>query len=160
MNNMVKLVKFKDITNEELDRIINKHYTHWKQFNPALDLEETINKFKNQFTKEEGLPISFACYNNNTLVGFCTLQKNNLKKYLEICSWICSVMIFEEYRYQGYGTKMLQEIANKAKELGYNKVYLWTDQAPEFYKKIGYTYLQQVEKNEGGYGELFYKEVD
>lgn len=41
---------------------------------------------------------------------------------------------------------MLQEIVKKAKELGYNKVYLWTDQAPEFYKKIGYTYLQQVEK--------------
>lgn len=157
---MVKLVKFKDITNEELDRIINKHYTHWKQFNPALDLEETINKFKNQFTKEEGLPIGFACYNDNILVGFCTLQKNNLKKYPEIYPWICSVMIFEEYRHQGYGTKMLQEIANKAKELGYNKVYLWKDQAPEFYKKIGYTYLQQVEKNEGGYGELFYKEVD
>lgn len=37
---MVKLVKFKDITNEE------------------------------------GLPIGYACYNNNTLVGFCTLQKN------------------------------------------------------------------------------------
>ena len=55
---------------------------------------------------------------------------------------------------------MLQEIAKKAKELGYKKVYLWTDQTPEFYKKIGYTYLQQVEKNEGGYGELFYKEVD
>lgn len=157
---MIKLVKFKDITKEELERIINKHYTHWKQFNPVLDLEETINKFKNQFTKEEGLPIGFACYNDNILVGFCTLQKNNLKKYPEICPWICSVMIFEEYRHQGYGTKMLQEIAKKAKELGYNKVYLWTDQAPEFYKKIGYTYLQQVEKNEGGYGELFYKEVD
>lgn len=42
---MVKLVKFKDITNEEL------------------------------VTKEEGLPIGYACYNNNTLVGFCTLQK-------------------------------------------------------------------------------------
>ena len=57
-------------------------------------------------------------------------------------------MIFEEYRHQGYGTEMLQEIAKKAKELGYKKVYLWTDQVPEFYKKIGYTYLQQVEKLE------------
>lgn len=69
-------------------------------------------------------------------------------------------MILEEYHHRGYGTEMLQEIVKKAKELGYNKVYLWIDQAPEFYKKIGYTYLQQVEKNEGGYGELFYKEVD
>lgn len=143
---MVKLVKFKDITKEELERIINKHYTHWKQFNPTLDWNETVDKFKNQFTKEEGLPIGYACYDKDTLVGFCTLQKNNLKKYPEIYPWICSVMIFEEYRHQGYGTEMLQEIAKKAKELGYNKVYLWTDQAPEFYKKIGYTYLQQVEK--------------
>lgn len=157
---MVKLVKFKDITKKELEIIINKHYTHWKQFNPALDWNETVDKFKNQFTKDEGIPIGYACYNDDILVGFCALRKENLKKYPEIYPWISSVMIFEEYRHQGYGTKMLQEIANKAKELGYNKVYLWTDQAPEFYKKIGYTYLQQVEKNEGGYGELFYKEVD
>ena len=85
--------------------------------------------------------------------------KNNVKKHPEIYPWICSVMIFDEYRRRGYGTQMLQEIATKAKELGYQKVYLWTDQAPEFYKKIGYTYLQKVEKNEGGYGDLFYKEV-
>lgn len=156
---MVKLVKFKDISKEELETIINKHYNHWKKYNPALDLNTTIDKFKNQFTREEGLPIGYACYNEKTLVGFCTLQKNNLKKYPEIYPWICSVMIFDEYRRQGFGTQMLQEIATKAKELGYQKVYLWTDQAPEFYKKIGYTYLQKVEKNEGGYGDLFYKEV-
>lgn len=68
-------------------------------------------------------------------------------------------MIFDEYRHQGYGTRMLEEVAKKAKELGYDKIYLWTDQASDFYKKIGYSYLQKVEKNEGGYGELFYKEV-
>ena len=157
---MVKLVQVKDITKEELERIINKHYTHWKQFNPTLDWNETVDKFKNQFTKEEGLPIGYACYDKDTLVGFCTLQEHNLKKYPEIYPWISSVMIFDEYRRKGYGTQMLQEIANKTKELGYHKVYLWTDQAPEFYKKIGYTYQQKVEKNEGGYGDLFYKEVE
>ena len=81
---MVKLVKFKDISKEELEVIINKHYNHWKKYNPMLDLNETVDKFKNQFTREEGLPIGYACYNEKTLVGFCTLQKNNLKKYPEI----------------------------------------------------------------------------
>lgn len=157
---MITLIKFKDISKQDLNKIIEKHYTHWHQFNPAMDKEETIDKFKNSFTKEEGLPIGYACYNDDILVGFCTLRKENLKKYPEIYPWISSVMIFDEYRHQGYGTEMLQEIANRAKELGYHKVYLWIDQAPEFYKKIGYTYLRQVEKNEGGYGELFYKEVN
>ena len=45
------------------------------------------------------------------------------------------------------------------KSLGYDKIYVWTDQAPDFYIKLGFTYLQEVEKNEGGYGKLFYKEV-
>lgn len=157
---MIKLIKFKNINEKDLDKIINKHYTHWKQFNPVLDLEDTIYKFKKLYTNEKELPIGYACYDEDDLVGFCTLRKENLKKYPEFYPWISSVMIFDEYRGQGYGTIMLQEITKKAKELGYNKVYLWTDQAPEFYKKIGYTYLQQVEKNEGGYGELFYKEVD
>lgn len=156
---MVRLIKFKNINKEELDKIINKHYTHWKQFNKALDFEEIADNFKNQLTKTEGLPMGYACYNDDILVGFCTLKKENLKKYPEIYPWISSVMIFDEYRHQGYGTKMLEEVANKAKELGYDKVYLWTDQASDFYKKIGYSYLQKVEKNEGGYGELFYKEV-
>ena len=41
------------------------------------------------------------------------------------------------------------------KKLGYKKVYLWTDQAPLFYQKIGFQFVQIVEKNEGGYGELY-----
>ena len=95
-----------------------------------------------------------AFYDEEKFVGCVYLIKSKKVAYLMY------IVVNDKVQSQGYGTKMLQEIANKAKELGYNKVYLWTDQAPEFYKKIGYTYLQQVEKNEGGYGELFYKEVD
>ena len=51
---MVKLVKFKDITKEELERIINKHYTHWKQFNPTLDWNETVDNLKINLQKKKG----------------------------------------------------------------------------------------------------------
>ena len=50
---MTKLIRFRDITTKDLDKIINKHYTHWHQFNPAMNLEETIDKFKNSFTREK-----------------------------------------------------------------------------------------------------------
>lgn len=30
---------------------------------------------------------------------------------------------------------------------------------PEFYKKLGFHYKQEVEKNEGGFGQLFYKNL-
>lgn len=43
--------------------------------------------------------------------------------------------------------------------LKYKNVYIWTDQAPDFYKKIGFKFTQIIEKNEGGEGELYTKEL-
>lgn len=60
-----------------------------------------------------------------------------------------------KYRGKGYGRKLISEALKILKKLGYKKVYLWTDQAPLFYQKIGFQFVQIVEKNEGGYGELY-----
>ena len=93
------------------------------------------------------------------MVGFCVFKIENLKKYPEIFPWLSDVMIFENYRGRGYGKLLLQYGEKILKELGYDTIYVWTDQAPDFYKKLGFTYKQEVEKNEGGYGQLFYKNI-
>ena len=83
----------------------------------------------------------------------------NEKKYPQYKIWIDDVMIFDEYRYQGYGTKMINESLTFLKQLGYDKAYLWTDKAPVFYEKIGFNYEHEVEKNEGGIGRLYSKKI-
>lgn len=124
-----------------------------------MNLEDTVYKFKNLYVDDKELPIGYAFYDDDNLIGFCTLRTETLKKYTEFSPWICSVMIFDEYRYQGYGSKMIELISNEAKTLGYNTVYLWTDQAPEFYEKIGFSFLQLVEKDDGSYGRMYYKKI-
>ena len=156
---MTRLIKFKNISEQDLDKIINKHYTHWKQFSDQMNLEDTVYKFKNLYVDDKELPIGYAFYDDDKLIGFCTLKKEELAKYNQYYPWICSVMIFDEYRYQGYGSKMIELISNEAKTLGYNTVYLWTDQAPEFYEKIGFSFLQPVEKDDGSYGRMYYKKL-
>ena len=91
------------------------------------------------------------------LIGFLVFKTNCLEKYPEYTPWISDVMIFDNYRRQGYGTKLINEALNILKNLGYEKTYLWTDKAPEFYEKIGFTYEHKVEKNEGGFGRLYSK---
>lgn len=54
---------------------------------------------------------------------------------------------------------MIELISNEAQSLGYNTVYLWTNQAPEFYEKIGFSFLQLVEKDDGSYGRMYYKKL-
>jgi len=84
----------------------------------------------------------------------------NLKKHTELYPWLSDVMILPQYRGKGYGKKLLEYGQQTLKDLGYKTIYVWTDQAPDFYKKLGFTYKQLVEKNEGGYGQLFFKTFD
>ena len=148
--------KFNELTDDQLDMIIDLHYNHWVKFNPKMRKEDTEYKFKELYTKDE-LPFGIVLINDeNDIVGFCVFKIENLKKYPEIYPWFSDVMIIEKYRGQGYGKLLLQKGQEILKQLGYDKIYVWTDQAPQFYIKLGFTYLQEVEKNEGGYGKLFY----
>jgi GNAT superfamily N-acetyltransferase len=155
----MKAKKFNQLTQEELNRIIDIHYNHWVKHNPKMIKENTIYKFTKLYTGEQ-LPFGIVLLDDlDNIVGFCVFKIENLKKYPEIYPWISDVMILENYRGKGYGKKLLQYGEKYLKELGYNTIYVWTDQAPDFYKKVGFIYKQEVEKNEGGYGQLFYKNI-
>ena len=155
----MKIKKFSELTNSELNYIIDTHFNYWVKFNPKMVKENTIYKFTKLYTTDK-LPFGITLFDDsNNMVGFCVFKIENLKKYPLIFPWISDVMIFENYRGKGYGKVLLQYGENILKELGYDIIYVWTDQAPDFYKKLGFTYKQDVEKNEGGYGQLFYKNI-
>lgn len=154
----MEIKKFKDLNESEMEFIINIHYNHWVKYNPKMKKEDTIHKFKELYTTDE-LPFGIVLFEKNEIVGFCVFKIENLKKYLNIYPWLSDVMIIEKYRGQGYGKKLISTGEKILKELGYKTIYVWTDQAPDFYKKLGFKYKQKVEKNEGGFGELFYKEI-
>ena len=151
--------KFSELTDTELNKIINKHYNHWAQYSPTMDLNTTKEKFENIYANDNNIPFGIAMYEKNNLIGFLVFKHNCLEKYPQYTPWISDVMIFDEYRNQGYGTKMIEEALSTLKELGYDKAYLWTDKAPTFYEKIGFTYEHDVEKNEGGIGRLYSKNI-
>ena len=151
--------RFSELTKDELNYIIDIHYNHWVKYNPKMIKENTIYKFTELYTTNK-LPFGIALIDDlGNIVGFCVFKIENLKKYPEIFPWVSDVMIIKDYRGKGYGKQLLQYGEIILKELGYNTIYVWTDQAPDFYKKLGFTYKQEVEKNEGGRGQLFYKNI-
>lgn len=155
----MKIKKFSELTIDELNYIIDIHYNYWVQFNPKMIKENTIYKFTQIYTTDE-LPFGITLIDDkDNIVGFCIFKIENLKKYPEIFPWLSDVMIFENYRGKGYGKILLQYGEKILRELGYNTIYVWTDQVSDFYKKFGFTYKQEIEKNEGGYGKLFYKNI-
>ena len=149
--------KFNELTSVQLKKIIDKHYSHWSQYSPTMDYETTKNKFENIYSKNDDIPFGIAMLEKEEIIGFLVFKTCCLEKYPEYTPWISDVMIFDDYRFKGYGTLLINQALNILNELGFDKAYLWTDKAPEFYEKIGFNYEHEVEKNEGGYGRLYSK---
>jgi len=156
----MKFTKFIDLDSKTLDVIINKHYNYWVKFNPLMDLEVTADKFKNLYAANREVPFGIAMFEDKILIGFCVFKKDNLENRYGLTPWIDGVMIFDEYRGKGYGNILMKEALNQLTSLGYKTAYLWTDQAPDFYKKLGFEFVQIIEKSEGGFGELYSKELN
>ena len=150
---------FSELSEEKVKFIAETNFNYWKKYNPILDYKESTENIIAMRNNIDKLPVGLALISNDKILGFCTLRENRLKEHLDINPWLCNVMIFEEYKGKGYAKKMINFACEKFKEFGYSKVYCWTDQAPDFYKKLGWKYEGKTTKNEGGECELFSREV-
>lgn len=148
--------RFNELDEKELDKIIDKHFSHWSQYSELMTLENTIYKFKELYAKNKDIPYGIALIEGKDIIGFCVLKIDNLKFYPEYNPWISDVMIFDDYRGKGNGIKLINAAKEELKKLNYDKAYLWTDKAPVFYEKQGFKYIKDVLKNdESGYGRLY-----
>ncbi len=150
---------FSELTEEEVKFIAETNYNYWKNYNPILDYKESTENIIAMRNNVNKLPIGIALTDENEIIGFCTLRENRLKNHLDINPWLCNLMIFDKFKGKGYAKTMIDFACEKFKSFGCNKIYAWTDQAPEFYKKLNWKYEGKVTKNEGGEGLLFSKEI-
>lgn len=79
--------------------------------------------------------ISIVAKKNGTPIGVV----NAYTAFAEV--YVDDIWVDTSFRSQGYGRKLLQELENYFKGKGFNNINLVTSafQAPEFYKKCGFT---------------------
>lgn len=148
--------KFCELTEQELDKIIDKHFSHWSQYSKLMTLKDTTYKFKEIYAKNIVIPYGIALFDKDEIIGFCILKFEDLKFYPEYNPWISDVMIFDQYRGKRNGIKLINAAKEELNKLKYTKAYLWTDKAPVFYEKQGFKYIKDVLKNDkSGYGRLY-----
>jgi GNAT superfamily N-acetyltransferase len=72
--------------------------------------------------------------------------------------YVSTVFVEEAYRRKGYGTRLIQEMERRAKELGANTIRLDTFswQGKEFYEALGYQVVGHYENATDGYEEYFF----
>ncbi|KJS20779.1 MAG: hypothetical protein VR72_13475 [Clostridiaceae bacterium BRH_c20a] len=85
------------------------------------------------------LPICFLALLDGCPVGTVSLVKDdNLEEFGVYTPWISALYVAPKYRGNGVAAKLLKEAGDTAKSLGFNKIYLHTPNAKEYYLKYGW----------------------
>jgi len=103
-------------------RATNADYLHW---DPAGTDQELI----------------YVAVKDQEVVGAIALVDfDDLEEFRYLKPWVAAFIVKPELRNSGIGTQVLLLLEEKAKTLGINKLYLWTEDQKEFYEKRDYRF--------------------
>lgn len=88
-----------------------------------VTVERVIERFSAQLN-ESGLPITFFAFDGHKPVGMCTLRINDGIRP-ELKPWLGSLVVDPFYQKQGIGKRLIDVVMKQAKELGFEKLYLF-----------------------------------
>src|SRR5665213_2198277 len=90
------------------------------------------------YRKETDLPLAYIALCDQIPVGTCSLQLDGGIRP-DLKPWLGDLVVDPKYQKQGIGKMLVDAAIEKAKELGFEKLYLFTfDPAvPEYYQHLG-----------------------
>jgi len=107
-----------------------------------MNFEDVVKHFSN--TKDNTFPITLVALENGECLGTVSIFENDLKIRDKYKPWLASLYTKPEYRGRSVGEKLIAKTIDVVKELGFNELYLRTEDASDYYRKRGWIYLETV----------------
>lgn len=104
---------------------------------PEIGMEEIESGYYEELN--EDLPLAYVALYDGVPVGTCSLHLDGGIRP-DLKPWLGDLVVDSKYQKQGLGKMLLSVAVEKAKEIGFEKLYLFTfDPAtPEYYQRFGW----------------------
>lgn len=105
---------------------------------PDVPVERVIARLK-ESRNEQALPTTFIALDGDLPVGMCSLRENDGIRP-DLTPWLGSLVVDPKHQKQGIGRMLIDVTVLKAKELGFEKMYLFAfdPTIPEYYQRLGW----------------------
>ncbi len=101
----------------------------------------------------------FAAIVNGQIVGMVSIMKTDYYPLPEICPWVSSLFVSEDYRGYRISEKLIDFANEYAKKYGFDRTYIPSEHIG-LYEKYGYHYLKDIVNYGNGTDRLYVKEVN
>jgi GNAT superfamily N-acetyltransferase len=117
----------------------------WTPDIPVAEVEAWMNEWHNQ----DALPLAHIALSGNIPVGSCSLRVNDGIRP-DLSPWLGELSVDSAYRNQGVGELLINATKDKARQLGFGKLYLFAfdPTIPDYYKRLGWNKIAMDEFKE------------
>jgi GNAT superfamily N-acetyltransferase len=118
----------------------------------GVTYEDVYNRFENGVPGR--LPVRFLALTDDMCVGTVSIVKNDLSGR-EYGPWLASLFVRPDFRSKGIGRLLIEKVKSAVWDMGYEELYLRTEHAGDYYRKLGWTFVEQCTDEFGLAPEVF-----
>lgn len=118
---------------------------------------ELINSLNNRPNNE--IPMTLICLLDNRCIGTISIFLNDLKELHKLTPWLAALYVDKDFIAQGVGKLLIDRVEKESQKLGYNRLYLRTEEAHMYYEKLGWTNMLSTVDEYKQNTTVFYKDL-
>jgi N-acetylglutamate synthase-like GNAT family acetyltransferase len=121
-------------------------YEAWQHDFPSDTVQTYLDQYALAQSKPEQLLEVFAAVTDkDQLLGVSTLvHDDELPDAPEPGPWLAAVFVTPDARKLGVGSALVQQVVNRARELDYPKIYLYTEHQENWYASTGWVKIRDI----------------
>ena len=89
----------------------------------------------------DAVPLGYLAMEGERPVGSSELIEHDLDSRQDLTPWLAGVFVDPEFRGMGLGRRLVRTVEAKAADLGFSRIYCFTESAAAFYREIGWRRL-------------------
>ncbi|MFL0200361.1 GNAT family N-acetyltransferase [Exiguobacterium acetylicum] len=128
---------------EQLEVVATMIHTEFVQKKNRTTPYEQVKAFLDK-KPIEPYPVTFVALDDVTCVGTVSLFENDLIERPAYTPWLASLFVEKVYRNQGIAQQLINQLIVYAKSRQVSTIYLKTDNAAAYYKKLGWTLVETI----------------
>ena len=100
------------------------------------------------------LPVAWVAVEDNKPIGIVSLKEYDLLSHKHLTPWLSALYVIPDFRKQGIAQKLIETVADYASSLGFQSLYLFTDNRKndyliQYYSSRGWTTVEKTLDHRG-----------
>lgn len=142
----------------EIARLLDEEF---HRFRSNRSLERRIAELQEAANDATKLPMCFVVLLEGSIAGVVRLVEHDHPDMLHLSPWLASLFTLPQYRNRGVSRRLIHRVVEETRSQGFPRLYLFTDNANELYRRIGWQAIgkSRVNKIEVEVMELMIQQI-